>query len=419
MPGILLTLYFLLLSMPLPSSSTFSFYTDDARQQSVPMGNADHRQRDELRQDILQLMGLSKKPKVKVNDKTIQSASQFMKELYESLAVLDAHGDGQQNASATSRGRYHVTSSHIELDSAKLEDSDTIVSLVNNPRRVRFRRHQHGRVFYFDLSEVYVNQRVRSAELRLYKEAAPEPVSSRLYTLNLYTIELSEVEGEKTLRQEARLDVHRNRTGWVIIDARQCAEHWSLFPMLNMGLYLEVTDESGHTVDPKDIGIVGTKGPADKQTFFVVYTKAYNERLSRRKRSILNKSDTTFVDTTVHPAYSSHAFDTFKSPGKCRRHNFYLDFRKIGFDNQFLIRPEGYSAFFCSGACQYPLHADSNSTNHAIMQILVHTINPGMAPSPCCAPREFGSLALLYFDEKSSVVLKRYKDMVVESCGCQ
>ncbi|CAL1540011.1 unnamed protein product [Lymnaea stagnalis] len=416
LPEISIRFCLLLFLMSSPSVDTFSFYTDDDRQQSVPMGKADNRQRDVLHQDILQLMGLSKKPKVRLNEKTVQSASKFMKELYESLTVLDTSSNGP-NASST-RGRFHVNSSHIELDSAKLEDSDTIVSLVNNPRKVRFRRHQHGRVFYFDLSEVSVNQRVRSAEIRLYKESSPGP-SSRLYTLNLYTIEQSDSEGDKTIRQEARLDVHGSRTGWIIIDAQQCAEHWSLFPMLNMGLYLEVTDEHGHTVDPKDIGIVGTKGPADKQTFFVVYMKAYNERLSRRKRSILNKSDTTFSETTMYPAYSPHAFDSFKSQGKCRRHNFYLDFRKIGFDTQFLIRPEGYSAFFCSGACQYPLHADSNSTNHAIMQILVHTINPGMAPSPCCAPREYGSLALLYFDEKSSVVLKRYKDMIVESCGCQ
>jgi hypothetical protein len=49
-----------------------------------------------------------------------------------------------------------------------------------------------------------------------------------------------------------------------------------------------------------------------------------------------------------------------------------------------------------------------NATNHAIVQTLVHLINPKQAPSPGCAPTKLGAQSVLYFDDNLNVVLKKF-----------
>jgi Transforming growth factor beta like domain len=41
-----------------------------------------------------------------------------------------------------------------------------------------------------------------------------------------------------------------------------------------------------------------------------------------------------------------------------------------------IIAPDGYGAFYCSGECNFPLNAHMNATNHAIVQTLVHLMHP-------------------------------------------
>ena len=83
-----------------------------------------------------------------------------------------------------------------------------------------------------------------------------------------------------------------------------------------------------------------------------------------------------------------------------------------------IIAPEGYAAFYCLGECSFPLNAHMNATNHAIVQTLVHLMNPTMAPKPCCAPTKLSAISVLYFDDNSNVILKKYRNMVVRACGC-
>lgn len=89
-----------------------------------------------------------------------------------------------------------------------------------------------------------------------------------------------------------------------------------------------------------------------------------------------------------------------------------------------------------------------NATNHAIVQTLVslkrslikgissvasalpedifcissvpqvHFINPETVPKACCAPTQLHGISVLYFDESSNVILKKYRNMVVRACGC-
>ena len=87
--------------------------------------------------------------------------------------------------------------------------------------------------------------------------------------------------------------------------------------------------------------------------------------------------------------------------------------------NSWIVAPAGYEAYFCHGACNYPLAAHMNHTNHAVIQSMVHSTYPNRVPSPCCVPVNHSPISMLYVDPDKKVTLKTYQHMIVESCGCQ
>lgn len=106
-----------------------------------------------------------------------------------------------------------------------------------------------------------------------------------------------------------------------------------------------------------------------------------------------------------------------KHKANCRRHALYVDFSDVGW-NDWIVAPPGYHAFYCQGECPFPLAEHLNSTNHAIVQTLVNSVNTNI-PRACCVPTDLSPISLLYLDEYEKVILKNYQDMVVEGCGCR
>lgn len=101
----------------------------------------------------------------------------------------------------------------------------------------------------------------------------------------------------------------------------------------------------------------------------------------------------------------------------CQRKTLYVSFRDLGWQD-WIIAPDGYAAFYCVGECSFPLSPAMNATNHAIVQTLVHLMYPDSVPKPCCAPSKLSAIMVLFFDDNSNVILKKYKNMSVKSCGC-
>ncbi|NWH92298.1 DVR1 protein, partial [Aegithalos caudatus] len=60
-----------------------------------------------------------------------------------------------------------------------------------------------------------------------------------------------------------------------------------------------------------------------------------------------------------------------------------------------------------------------NSTNHAVLQTMVHSLDPQGTPQPCCVPVRLSPISILYYDNSDNVVLRHYEDMVVDECGCR
>ena len=52
-----------------------------------------------------------------------------------------------------------------------------------------------------------------------------------------------------------------------------------------------------------------------------------------------------------------------------------VSFRDLNWDD-WIIAPDGYDSFYCQGECSFPLNSHLNATNHAIVQTLVHLMDP-------------------------------------------
>jgi len=96
----------------------------------------------------------------------------------------------------------------------------------------------------------------------------------------------------------------------------------------------------------------------------------------------------------------------------------YVDFAEVEWDD-WIIAPPGYHAYVCGGTCPMMLADHLNATNHAQVQSLLHSVSSRLVPAPCCVPTALSSISMLYVDEADKVVLRNYRDMVVEACGCR
>ncbi|CAP28566.2 Protein CBR-TIG-2 [Caenorhabditis briggsae] len=101
----------------------------------------------------------------------------------------------------------------------------------------------------------------------------------------------------------------------------------------------------------------------------------------------------------------------------CQRKGLYVDFDILGW-KQWVIAPEGFPAYYCSGACSAPFHKTMNATSHAIVQSTIHLVRPNTTMPAKCAPSHLTSMKILFVDQKKNVQIKRYRDMVVDECGC-
>ena len=181
----------------------------------------------------------------------------------------------------------------------------------------------------------------------------------------------------------------------------------------------------GIELECSQIGIIGHRGRKDRQAFLIGFFKS-SDRLAvrsseskraRRATDARRRTDVSFYDDdeSWNP-YTSHSDSYTSSVRSCQKKTLYVSFRDLGWQD-WIIAPDGYSGFLCHGECSFPLSPHMNATNHAIVRTLYSLIHNEI-PKPCCAPTKLSPIQVLYYDDNSNVVLKKYKNMVVSSCGC-
>lgn len=415
MNTVLLVVYISCVHVLLTSATVSGVYKDNGVDRTERTSELSKRDRREMQHEILTLLGLHHQPIPEGHSTTEYSGPRFMLNLYNSITAEGGVTGVNDNRPQFAR---NIT---IENRVEPIDGSDVIMSFVNHAKKIKFLRRQRDRTFYFNFSEVTPKESVARAELRLFKERAGKWKKHK-FQVQIYVIMQGNNPENYELVTESNLTVKANHKGWLTFNLTNAATLWTRSPVTNMGLYMKVIFlKKNREVKPEKFGIVGRKGPENKQPFMVGYFRSTQELHVRKTRAAVRRKIKENVYANEEEQYSYKALHRIPRrvprTWPCQRQALYMKFRDLGWQN-WIIAPDGYKAFYCDGECSFPLGAHMNATNHAIIQTLVHLMTPYKAPSPGCAPTKLGAQSVLYFDHNSNVVLKRFPDMIVKSCGC-
>uniref|UniRef100_F6YYN3 TGF-beta family profile domain-containing protein n=1 Tax=Ornithorhynchus anatinus TaxID=9258 RepID=F6YYN3_ORNAN len=358
------------------------------------------REKREMQREILSILGLPGRPRPKApsGGKPPSSAPLFMLDLYHAMAI--------------SRPVLTSLSTQSPPLGRVISHADMVMSFVNMVEHDRdiFYQKPYWKEFRFDLTQIPTGESVTAAEFRIYKMRSFTRHINKTLHISIYEI-IKEQSNRCSFLKIFKLAAQAG----VSVDCKLIFKKWYL-----LSTYC-VPDTILRSVDPGLAGLLGRQGPRSKQPFMVTFFRA-NQNPIRATRAVkhLKKRQPKKTNDLPHPNKLPGIFDDIHSTdGRqvCRRHELYVSFQDLGWLD-WVIAPQGYSAYYCEGECAFPLDSCMNATNHAILQSLVHLMKPETVPKACCAPTKLSATSVLYYDNNNNVILKKHRNMVVKSCGC-
>ncbi|XP_075764849.1 bone morphogenetic protein 8B [Pelodiscus sinensis] len=384
------------------------------------------REKREMQREILSILGLPGRPRPKASagGKLPSSAPLFMLDLYHAMAREEEEDDpGVGWARGVSRPVLTSLSVQTPPLGRVINGADTVMSFVNVVEHDRdiFSQKPYWKEFRFDLTQIPTGESVTAAEFRIYKLRSFIRDVNKTLHIGIYEIMKEHSNRESDLFLLDLQELQAGVEGWLVFDVSAASNHWLVSRKSNLGLRLYVETDEGHSIDPGLAGLLGRRGPRSKQPFMVTFFRASQNpvRVTRAVKQ-LRKRQPKKTNDLLHPNKLPGIFDDIHvSEGRqvCRRHELYVSFQDLGWLD-WVIAPQGYSAFYCEGDCAFPLDSCMNATNHAILQSLVHLMKPEAVPKACCAPTKLSATSVLYYDSNNNVILKKHRNMVVKSCGC-
>ncbi|KAM7354242.1 decapentaplegic morphogen isoform 1-T2 [Cochliomyia hominivorax] len=358
----------------------------------------------EIENSLLSLFNMKRPPKIDRSKIVIPEA---MKQLY---AQIMGH---------------ELNSVNIPKPGLLTKSANTVRSFTHQDSKIddRFPHHHRFRL-YFDIKSIPAEEKLKAAELQLTRDAIshatlnPRLANRTRYQVLVYDITRVGVRGKRE-PSYLLLDnktIRLNSTETVSLDVQPAVDRWLASPKKNFGLLIEV--RTSRSLKPAPHHHVRLRRSADeehehwqrKQPLLFTYT----DDGRHKSRSIRD------VSTRSKRAGGHHRRTHRRKNNEeiCRRHSLYVDFADVGWSD-WIVAPPGYDAFYCHGRCPFPIAEHLNSTNHAVVQTLVNSINPGKVPKACCVPTQLEGISMLYLNDHSTVVLKNYQDMTVVGCGCR
>ncbi|GAA6085785.1 bone morphogenetic protein 2b [Tachysurus ichikawai] len=277
---------------------------------------------------------------------------------------------------------------------------------------------------FFNLTSVSAEELITAAELRIFRDQVLSDLKQsntsragafqRINIFEVFRPAHSPSQEPLTRLLDTRL-VQDSHSRWESFDVSSAAARWATQPHHNHGLMVEILHPNGASD--------GEEAKTSRSSHVRVSRSLHPdiESWAQARPLLVTYSHDGQGTATLHREKRQ-----VRRPPKqrrrhqranCRRHPLYVDFSDVGW-NVWIVAPPGYHAFYCQGECPFPLSDHLNSTNHAIVQTLVNSVNSNV-PRACCVPTELSPISLLYLDEYEKVVLKNYQDMVVEGCGCR
>jgi len=362
-----------------------------------------------------------------------------------------------------------LRSNLLKLSAELTDESDKIITIQDKNKEPSQTDTDYKSTLNFSVPKDE-NSELSVATLRIFKRLTEENlmsnVGNRTLTLMVNEIIPSKIIGNVVSDEVSKLKLKAMDVGWFELDVTNIVHTWRKDPFSNQGLSIKVLDDHGTPYPLQHVGLTGATYESDRAPFLVLYHKnedfhlQQEEVVEQRSRRAAAKRDSRYndydydsgddesIDEERSAQRTSRRKSTRSAPNSpkkkntrkknrkkqnnkctkkrgckrgpkktlCSRDRMYLDFREIGW-HQYIIAPEGYAAYRCRGECDLPLNPQVNATNHAIVQAIVASMNSKI-PKPCCAPLKLEQLTVVYHDEDNRVILRKYKEMVVRSCGC-
>jgi len=425
-----------------------------------------------LKNDILGLLGMKEVPSTVTSPHFLphdglepSTISKFMLNLHQSLteeqsAVLKSNLS-EDDLNRLRNNPFHIVDSEI----AAIQESDVIMSFANHgPTDLSY-----VQTFWFNMKEFpsSLEEEIMSAELRIFRGESNQKGS--------FNAKLIQLHGQGRHDENDQLDVvtfSESDKGWLSMDITKAVKHWQMDPRTNQGLSLEFLEEGTiKQIYPTKLGFNGNVSLSE--TFMVVFFNSLTDNVRRnhiKRDTTQDDLDSEFEevhelleedhedrtkrspdassnrrnnrgrgrgnkgrnrgrngnsqnvgnlnnDFSASMAYGGDFFGGRFRNRECQKRQLRVSFKDLEWQ-EWIIAPDGYDAFVCHGECSFPLNSHLNATNHAIVQTLVHLMDPETVPKPCCAPMKLSGISVLYLDSSSNVVLKKFRNMVVKTCGC-
>lgn len=352
---------------------------------------------DKVEEALLKSLGMSSRPRPGNNNNKI-SIPDYLIKLYEADSGLQ------------------FESVNFALQGKHTDTANTLRTFPAQKNSVNLNSNKHRTFLNFSLDSWPEGEVLKTAELRFHLEPSVlkrhkvHHKQGKGWSLSVLEVVTSVKRGQppslRLLDTKVLNYADEYSEGWYTLDVQPALARWRS-EARTRGLVLEIKPAEGNRLASSSVSW------QIKTPTLIVYTDdgrgsdhmKQTESADRMKRSMRPKRK--------HRRQRNRHRDR-----NCRRHKLYVDFKDVGWGD-WIVAPPGYHAYYCDGECPFPMADHLNSTNHAIVQTLVNSVNPNAVPRACCVPTDLSPISMLYLDESEKVVLKKYKDMVVEGCGCR
>lgn len=291
-----------------------------------------------------------------------------------------------------------------------------LVFVAESPIDARFPGHHRFRL-KFDIASIPRNERLKAAELTLSREIVDVIASEAAHFQQVLVSDVIRPGkrgkyGPVTRLVDSKL-VDVRKPGTISLDVLPAVERWLEAPATNHGILIQIAsyDKSKKRRPTKHLRIrrdvsEDERTWSKKQPLLFTYTddgrnkQRTGDEMAQKRSRRANKSKRR------------------RKESPCKRHPMFVNFSEVGWGS-WIVAPPGYDAYYCHGECNFPLAEHLNTTNHAIVQTLVNSMNPSKVPKACCVPTQLSAMSMLYVDDDNKVVLKNYREMTVVGCGCR
>ncbi|XP_070545654.1 bone morphogenetic protein 10-like [Ptychodera flava] len=259
---------------------------------------------------------------------------------------------------------------------------------------------------------------VNMAELRIYVRV--RSLSNHFKAGVLYRMTIFEYQDSNVVSISSKYS-YEIKDGWQTMDISETVRNWAKDQSSVHNLLLRV--ENIAEIAAGDIWI--DMNEAEKrEPILVVFSNDRSpgrriERLEERQELIDHEFNIGFSKKKekLNPVQRMRRAASLKN--LCRKRPLHVNFKDIKWDD-WIIAPQSYEAFQCAGKCSFPLPAHWSPTKHAIVQTLMHSVDPSLSSRACCVPTKLDPVSILYYDEQGVVTYKyKYEGMVVAECGCR